>query len=530
MALPPGRTATESHAIAAALDCPDRFWIAASGTAREFVLDRLVEGLRRRGERVLVLTATAAAANRLAERFLGEGTLRALAPGETLADLPPAVAEVASSVVGDGRVNAQRARLNDTIRDAGERLDRWNRVAGAWERLKAINCTCHVKPQEDPVRAEERAKAQAELPVLRQELAALAPLVSAKNAGKLFSKAYWKATFHGELIRRAGELETRIRIAEQALETNDVTPLPVKCPTVELNAFDLHCIELKSAGLTPPMSPTGEAIAEAQGAADGNRQEAEATLIFARKLLADLESDPAALAVEYWNRATIVVGPRVARTDPAIERGTFDRRVLEGAESVTHTEWEALTSANDRTILLGDFAARSDLAGERWAAAHRPQWLRESGNLVAQLVPTVAETHREPLADRPEIELRFGLTEGGDYTLASVAFPDGTTVADAKAFLAADLGEVQLVPLGPARWHSEELSVAWPLLEADDGVWIDVEPGARERVVSVDGLPATAAASFDASHWTRETAEAWVDAKSETARGRRTAELVEAVA
>ena len=522
--MPPGRTAAEAHAIAAALDCPDRFWIAANGATREFALDRIVEGLRRRGERVLVLTASAGAANRLAERFRHDGVVRALAPIETPAELPMSIVDLASPNAGHGRVNEMRARLNERIRDAGEQLDRWNLVAGTWDRLRAIPVGgAEHAYAVDPVLAVERAKAAAELPAMRQELAALAPLVAAKNAGNVFTKAFWTATLHGDRLRRAGELEARIRAAERNHESNDNTPLPVKGP--DANEFEILCIELKSAGLTPPTGPTAAAIAAAQRAADGNRQEAEATLNFARNTLADLESDPAALAVQYWNRATIVVGPRLARNDPAVERGTFDRQILEGAESVTHTEWEVLTSANDRTILLGDFAHASN---ERWVAAYRPRWLRESGQLVAHLAPAVKLTCREPLADRPEIELRFGPNDSGEYVLASVAFPVGTTVADAKAFLAADLDEVHLVPLGPARWHAEEIAVAWPLLEADDGVWIDVEPGVRERVVSVDGLPATAAASFDSARWSREAAEAWIEAKTRTARSSRTAVLADA--
>ena len=55
-----------------------------------------------------------------------------------------------------------------------------------------------------------------------------------------------------------------------------------------------------------------------------------------------------------------------------------------------------------------------------------------------------------------------------------------------------------------------------------------MEPGVRERVVSVDGLPATAAASFDSARWSREAAEAWIEAKTRTARSSRTAVLADA--
>lgn len=530
---PRDRTPSVAGAIASAIACSDRFWIAAPVSVRERLLETLVAQLRDRGERVLVLTATPEAANRLAERFVHDGVVRALAPNEAVSDLPAILSSVVSTAVGAGRVEETRQRLNDMIRQANDAIDRANRTAETWDQLKAVRCSCSSPAiPADPARTLERDQASVELPVLRKELAELAPLVAAKRAGRLLSKAFWKATLNGDLMRKADELESRILVAERVLQSGDETPLPVKV-SGESGEFRRLCDELRMEGVAPPDAPTPSALDAARQIADGNRQEAEATLSYARKTLADLESDPAAMAVQYVNRATLVVGPYASKRDSAIERGTFDRRILEGAESVTQTEWEVLASETDRTILVGDFAPHSDFPpsgsiSESWATAHRPQWRREAGRLVAVVAAIVGEPRREPLADRSDIELRFGTDATGDYVLASVAFSPETGVADAKAFLALDLGEVQLVPLGPARWHSEELSVAWPLLESDDGVWIDVEPGVRERVVSVDGLPATAGVRFDSAMWSREAAEVWIDERSYVARQRRTAILANA--
>jgi hypothetical protein len=515
---PTGRTT----ALAAALESLGRFWIDARAEARSELLERLIDALLRSGERTVVLAATADTANRLAERFRDRGAVRALAPGESAAELPAAIADLASSALGSGRVEEQRARLAEMVRDAADRLEREQRVSGVWDRLRSVRCVCaaHGRPPNP-----DRARAESELKSLREERAALAPLVVAKHSGNVFTRAFWKATFHGELLRRAEDLDARIRQAELALAATDDTPLPVRCPAGEPEEFERLRAELRAAGLTPPDAPTVEAIAAAQQAADGDRQETEASLSYATKTLADLESDPAALAVHHLNRAAIVVGPITARTDLAVERGTFDRLILEGAESVTETEWEAVASMNDRSLVLGDFAGHGP-AADRWHREHRPQWRRESGRLVAHLAPDATPTRVEPLADRPDYELRFGDADG-EYVLAAIAFPDGLAVADAKAFLAADLDEVQLVPFGPARWAADELAVAWPLLESDDAVWIDVGTGVRERVVPVDGLPATAAVRFDSARWSREAAEAWVDAKSRVARSRRTAALAD---
>ncbi len=515
---PSGRTAT----LAAALAANDRFYIAARAEGRIEFVERLVAALLRAGERPLVLTATADTANRLAERWREHGAVRALAPGESASDLPAAIADHASAAVGVGRVDEQRARLAESVRDAAARVEASQRVAGVWDRLRAVRCVCaaHGRPSNP-----DRARTESELKSLREELESLTPLVAAKQAGNVFSRSFWKATFHGELVRRAEDLERRIQQVEEELSATDDTPLPVPCPAGDPQEFDRLCGELRTAGLVPPDAPTVEAIAAAQQAADGDRQEAEARLSYASKTLADLESDPAALAVQHLNRAPIVVGTMAAVTDLAIERGTFDRRILEGAESVTETEWEAATSTTERTIVLGDFTGDGP-AATRWRREHRPQWLREDGRLVVRLAPDAEAVRTEPLADRPDIELQFGHA-GDAYVLAAVRFPAETTVADAKAFLAAHLDEVLLVPFGPARWSADELAVAWPTLESDDAVWIEVGAGVCERVVSVDGLPATAAVRFDSARWSREAAEAWVETNSRAARARRTAVLAD---
>lgn len=478
----------------------------------------------------MIITATPETANRIVERYRDAGAIRILAPGESI---PEHLHDVASPVLGMGRVREQQNRLIERIREATEQLERWDRTAAIWESLRGMRCICHghgstVEPSTIH-NNHERAKAELELSKLRLELAELTPLVAAKTTTNVFSKAFWKATFQGDLVRRVQDLESRIREAEHMIKSCDDTPLPVRCPAGIPGEFDRLCQELIDAGLTPPSMPTEEAIATAKGIADGNRQELEANLNFARQTLADLESNPEEAAVHYSSRATILVGPALAKCDPVIERWTFDRRILEGAESVTETDWEVLTSTQDRSIILGDFSSRPEdsttPALEAWRNEHRPQWLRESGRLVVLLAPQAVECRRELLEDRPEYELRFGTTPNGEFVLAAVAFPLNESVADAKAFLASELDEVQLVPLGPLRWNADELLAAWPWLEADDGVWIDIQPGVKERVVSVDGLPATAAVRFDSSIWTANQAEEWIERMSRTARSRRTCDL-----
>src|SRR5205823_3259450 len=123
---------------------------------------------------------------------------------------------------------------------------------------------------------------------------------------------------------------------------------------------------------------------------------------------------------------------------------------------------------------------------------------------------------REPLADRPDVELRFVPGETGEPVLAEIAFPAGTAAAEAKAFVARELGEALLRPCGEPERHAaaDRITVRWPAADsAGPGEWIDLEPGVREKVVGVGVAAFTAAVTFDPSAgWDAAAAEAWLAA------------------
>jgi hypothetical protein len=163
--------------------------------------------------------------------------------------------------------------------------------------------------------------------------------------------------------------------------------------------------------------------------------------------------------------------------------------------------------------------------GETFAAriarlVDREPWTRESDRLVGRLLHPVTATGRqaflrEPLLDRPEIELRFAADGDGEPAVAEVAFPEGTSFADAKAFLFHQLGEVLLHPCGALRWEqtSESIVARWPATESAEckPIWIDLDPGVREKVVTSGRAAFTAAVEFDPSQgWDRERTEAWL--------------------
>jgi hypothetical protein len=242
----------------------------------------------------------------------------------------------------------------------------------------------------------------------------------------------------------------------------------------------------------------------------------------------------------------IVVGtPGCLETDPAfIDSPSFTLLVLDRCEELTEDDFSRLHGLASRWVLVGEVLEQppaplsrgsiySDGKPGRNGRRHgltfvarlahlldREPWTREPDRLVCRLMHPVTMTGRqflmcEPLLDRPEIELRFAADGDGEPTVAEVAFPAGTTIADAKAFLFHQLGEVLLHPCGPSSWESLSGSIVirWPAAEiaACEPVWIDLEPGVREKVICSGSSEFTAAVEFDLSHgWDRERAQEWI--------------------
>lgn len=200
----------------------------------------------------------------------------------------------------------------------------------------------------------------------------------------------------------------------------------------------------------------------------------------------------------------------------------FDLLALDRAELLPEAEFARLSRLAARWLFVGDASAAPPRPGRRGdgtffaraaAALDREPWVPEGPRYVCRLLPLAPAARRaltrEPLADRPEIELRF-VADEAEPVLAEIAFPAELPVPDAKAFLYGELNEVRLRPLGAPVWH--ELEVNWPAA-GDGGAWVALEAGVRERVVGSGAAAFTAAVSFDAAHgWTAERAAEWLAA------------------
>jgi hypothetical protein len=159
-------------------------------------------------------------------------------------------------------------------------------------------------------------------------------------------------------------------------------------------------------------------------------------------------------------------------------------------------------------------AFRSAFFAERWALAKRPAWSVDGDRIVCRVDDSFGGDGttlvREPLLDRPEIELRF--TPGDEPTLVEVVFAPSMTAAECRAWLAAELGEARPVARGPAEWAvGESIRAVWADADGAAGEWVESVPGVRELVSGTHAEAATAEMRFDPRlGWTRESAEAWV--------------------
>jgi hypothetical protein len=184
-----------------------------------------------------------------------------------------------------------------------------------------------------------------------------------------------------------------------------------------------------------------------------------------RQRVAEWEARQAAAENELRLLAANPVPPRsVALVFPGEappRDGPYDRLLVMAAERILSDEFHLLAVDHPRAILLGDAAPpaspyrngvpqpfRSPFFGELWRSTGGPLWDEDDGRRLCRLIELDegqrGALSREPLADCPEIELRF-LNRGADPVLAEIAFAERFTLADAATWLAENLGDQEPV-------------------------------------------------------------------------------------
>ena len=191
----------------------------------------------------------------------------------------------------------------------------------------------------------------------------------------------------------------------------------------------------------------------------------------------------------------------------AMESPQFDRLLVVDGEDLDEDDFLTAAARAEAWVLFGSPNTDGFFA-QLWTALHASPWHRDCNRLVFRLADADI-TATEPLFDRPEIELRFA-----GETLVEVAFPGETSFAEAKRFLAAELGESKLRFPGTGAWSDlgERIACECPGLAGSESV--DVGEGVWETLTAEGGEPLTARVEFCKSKWNRESAEEWLTARS----------------
>jgi hypothetical protein len=394
-------------------------------------------------------------------------------------------------------------------------------------------------------------------------MAALRPLAAARAAGRWWTLAYWKATSdattrladaeakHGQATAYAAAIEQEAEriataqadlVAEQAArrrtELADETTAIEREVALVTDKWQQALRQLPAAGPRPKaLNPDAATVVrDTWGRSrDVDRGELEFARAWADGLEPLLEALPGRL-LEAIN--LVAATPTALAADAhfgAGRRGLFDVLIVEEAHTIADADLLAAARRARRWVLVGEPEATNGrqseperqrgnftkpLAGARartaigsfprlWNLLHYDLWAREGERLICRLrfVPAAArgKLDREPVADRPTIELRIHTPVGGEPELAEVAFPAGTTVVQAVEYVFQELGE--LAAAGEPSWEetAERRIARWRTGTAT--ATANLGDGVRALVIDAGVI----AVEFDrAAGWDRERSTAWV--------------------
>jgi hypothetical protein len=184
----------------------------------------------------------------------------------------------------------------------------------------------------------------------------------------------------------------------------------------------------------------------------------------------------------------------------------FDRLLIVDGEDLEEDDFLTAAARAEAWVLFGNPEADGFFT-YLWMNLHASPWQTEQERLIARLAP-LPYSSVEPLFDRPEIELRFA-----GETLAEVAFPLGTTLAEAKRFLSNELGEVKLTFPGTGVWNEAEELIAYECPGLAGATIVDLGEGITEMLSAGDADAFTGRIVFCKSKWNRVTAEEWLNAR-----------------
>jgi len=557
-----------SPVIAAAAATPDLFLLSTSiGVARNNPIVALIEQCRREGQRVLVLADDT---DSLVERLVAAniGTVgRAVSAEERLAALPTATIDRTAHALGERERAVEKGEFELAVADLESRLENANHLLHIAARQSAVQSERDRLPlvigPQDPALvsrwteldarrvsaiteietrelAHRTARHDAEVRLNTATATAQQPASSVGFFKKLFGGKPRVDPASGEQLT---SIQSELRKIDEGLATCGQQRLAAEADYTQQCALMVADEVLRRQGELDRI--LAGLAAEAAPLAAGENRDLHAAcegytskLATARTALTELDARPVAASRAMLQEVEIVVGPLDSvGTDPFLmishpeAAPAFDRLVIAHGEGLSETEFIAVSRTAAAWVILGQPAVPGGLRPYRngkplpkggffewaWVELDQRPYAYEVDRLTVTLAPVPADRRhtlsREPLADRPEIELRFYETETGKAVLSAVAFPSSTCVVKAKDFLSRELGEARFNAFGSPTWRetSDEIVCAFSAFsESHAGQSVDLPNNICETVAKGDGGYTDSVSFSIGAGWTREMAEDWL--------------------
>lgn len=299
----------------------------------------------------------------------------------------------------------------------------------------------------------------------------------------------------------------------------------------------------------PPLAASSlTELQDRQQAWQQHAAQAEEKQHFLKQWLAYLEEAGDALAERLPRLANLVAATvqDLARDeqfgDTQADPATFDLLILQGTQHFSDTQLLKLAGRARRWIFLGETheetgssmhagmpRSRANCFQSLWRLLHCDprelpyRWSRRGGRLHCQLRSCAPEQRRylerEPVADRPEIELGILNMPRMEPVLAEVAFPADMPIAEAKRYIFLELQEVALQTTAQClRWQEQEDRIVLHLSDPRPGlISLTLTDGIREGLHAETSASAgtslgqTAHLEFErAAGWSCDSAREWV--------------------
>jgi hypothetical protein len=276
-------------------------------------------------------------------------------------------------------------------------------------------------------------------------------------------------------------------------------------------------------------APAAVAAREAWGRLrDADRRERDSGRAWADGLEPLLETLPS----RYFETVNLVAGtPAVLATDPQFgdgRRGPFDLLIALEASALSDGNLLSASRRARRWVLIGEPTApennrngsgrapRSAISSRAsgrggfdrlWSLLHCDPWGREGERVVCRLRPVSAADRgrltREPVVDRPEVELRIHMPPAGVPELAEVAFPRGVPLARAIEYVFSELGQL------PTCECNERLQIGFDGSPGAAGARADLGGGIRATITTTARGCELLTVEFDRSRWNGDRAAEW---------------------